>query len=122
MVEENIKNFLNEQSEFTDLVESFGWIDLPEKSKYPRVTFKAISKPTLYQSTDRWERWRFYIVAANKKTCADIADVLDDLLNNLYGDVDSQAIDYIARIDEGQMERREDGKYEMYVDFRVLYH
>lgn len=124
MIEENIYNYLISFSSLTSRVnpDSIGWIDVPEEYSYPKIKFVVISKPTMYQSDDQWQRWRFYIIAVDKFECQALADILTDILNRLYGLVDGTYIDYVAKIDESPIELRDDSLYEMSIDFRVLYH
>jgi hypothetical protein len=101
---------------------SIGWIDVPVEVTGPKIQFKCVSDPILYQSDDRWQRWRFYIIHADKEECAATAIILKGILHRCYGLFSSTYIDYIALIDEFPIELRDDQNYEIYQDYRILYH
>ncbi len=124
MIEERIYNYL---TSFTDVLarvnrNSIAWCDVEDKNaEYPRLTYKRISNPQLYQSTDQFQRYRFWIVGPDKFDVIALLDLLKEKLNRLYGDVDSQHFHFISLIDEGTMEKRDDGMYEIYADYRFSY-
>ena len=127
MVEERIYNYLIDADSNVDITSvvpasQIGWVDLPELTPYPQIVFKCISKPPMYQSTDQWQRWRFYILSEDKFKCQEIADLLESKLHRAYGVIDGQVFDFITKLDDSPIQRREDSIYEMYVDYRILYH
>lgn len=121
-LKDDIYNYLMADTDFTSLVDSLGWVSVEETSAYPRVTFNVIDAPRIYQASDEWQRWRFYIVASNKFDIESISSVLTDLLNGLYGTVGSSTVDFIQKLTESEVQMREDLIYESYIDFRILYH
>lgn len=123
MIEENIYNFLIADSSITALVgRRIHWINDEQGTAYPKITFKCMSKPKLYQATDEWRRYRFFVYGEDKYTVQNIADTLTSKLHGLYGEVDGVYIDFMSKLDEIPPELREDSIYEMYLDFRVKYH
>jgi hypothetical protein len=130
LIQRNIYNFLisaedsNEKSTLIDYVDpaSIGYVDVNVNAEYPRVTYNIISNPELYQTSDKWQRWRFYVSAQDKFLCKEIGDTLTEKLNNCYGLIDGVYFDYIVKLDESPITKSDDQIYEMYIDFRVLYH
>ena len=124
MVEENIYNLLIATSTLTAKVpaEQIGWVDVPDSTAYPKIEFRCIDKPTMLEATDEWQRWRFHIIHYSKTECAAIAVILTGLLNNAHGLIDGTYFDYIAKILESPLELRDDNQYEIYLDFRIMYH
>lgn len=132
----SIYDYLVSESDFTDLVDSgsLGFSFVDQSVDYPKVVFKKISNPRIVDATDEWQRWRFYITCTKnivinsqnrdgKFMLINIADVLTNLLNQLYGDLDSNTkLDFVKKLDESEIELRDDNVYEMYIDFRILYH
>ena len=120
MVEEKIYNYLRANLDLP--ARQIGWGDEPTGTAYPRVTFKKMSDPPLYQSTDTWQRWRFYVAHEDKFECKAIVELIVLALHGFYGLIEDFYFDFISKIDEGPIELREDNIYEIYVDFRVKYH
>jgi hypothetical protein len=104
------------------MTEQVYFVQKPEEAVYPCIVFKCISSPGLYQTEDKWERWRFYIIGPDEWEVQSISGTLIDSLNRLYGDMAGRDIDFIQKLDESSIEKREDNTFEMYVDFRILYH
>lgn len=119
MIQQYIYDFLTAES---GMIDNIYYVEKPENAEYPCIVFKCISSPGLYQTDDKWERWRFYIIGPDQWEVQSISGVLIESLNRLYGDMSGREIDYIAKLDESSIEKREDNNYEMYVDFRILYH
>lgn len=132
MREENIYNYLMAETEFSALLDSdsIGWVSTDKNSSYPRVTYNIISRPKIVDASDEWQRWRFYLTNTiidstgkdGKFVIREIADVLTDLLNGVHGTIDGVHFDFIQKIDESEINLRDDEVYEMYIDFRILYH
>ena len=124
MVEQNIYNLLIASTTLTAKVPALniGWVDVLEDIAIPKIQFKVIDRPILYDSPDMWERWRFYIVHPSKLECVNVSVILTGLLHTAYGLIDGTYFDYIAKILESPLELRDDNQYEIYLDFRVLYH
>lgn len=123
-IKDTIYTILTNDSDLIALVPatSIGWIDVDENKDYPRIVFKLISAPPLYQSNDQWQRWRFYCYSHLKVECEDIGEALKDLLHGYKGNlVGAQYIDFISKIDEVEVTRQE-AVYEKYIDFRISYH
>lgn len=124
MVEQYIYNYLISESTFTDLVDTdaLGWASVSQDASYPKVVYKIIDRPRIVDASDEWQRWRFYITSDNKFEIRDIADVLTSLLNGAYGALDSGNFDFIQKLNESEITLRDDKIFQMYVDFRILYH
>lgn len=104
------------------MTQNIYFVEKPEEAEYPCITFKCISSPGLYQTDDKWERWRFYVIAPDQWEVQSITGELITTLDRLYGDMSGKEIDYIAKIDESSIDKRDDNNFEQYVDFRILYH
>lgn len=124
MIEDNIYNYLISLSAITDLVDPdcIGFVDVEESTTYPQIVFNCISDPQLYQTNDKWQRWRFFIFAKDKFVLREIKSELCTALNGLYDLMDTKYIDYITKLDDTLIVLRDDKIYETYVDFRILYH
>lgn len=123
MTAENIYNYLKDVDAIHAIVsDRIYWIDGDQGTTYPQISFKKISSPQKYETPDQWQRWRFYILCEDKFECNTLADLLTTHLNGIYGLLDVQYFDYISKIDEGIIKLRDDEIYEMYIDFRIVYH
>jgi len=124
MREENIHNYLASFADLTQQVDSenIAWVDVPQERTYPRIKYVVLSKPVFHQTDDQWQRWRFYIVGNDKYDVDLIARILKQKLNRVYGDVGGAEFDLIVMLDESEMILRDDNIYEVYQDYRVLYH
>lgn len=102
------------------------WIDAPQGTAIPLMVYRCISSPPLYDSTDKWERIEFVVVAADKIQCQNIGKLVDDHLDHFTGSRDGlfggMAIDYITKIGEFDPALREDGNYEQIKEYRFVYH
>jgi len=124
MIQESIYNFLVSKTDLTAYVSTrIYWADAPQGSLYPQIVFKKLSAPKNYQLDDEWQRWRFFIFDEDKFNVDAIATLLKGYLQNLYGTVDEDDIDFITRLDESTIELRVEDKINyMYIDFRIIYH
>lgn len=123
-IKDTIYTILINDSDLIALVPatSIGWIDVDENEDYPRIVFKLIAAPPLYQSDDQWQRWRFNCYSHLKVECKDIGEALISLLHGYKGNlVGAQYIDFISKIDEVEITKQE-SVYEKYIDFRISYH
>ena len=120
-IKDDIYSFLSSQSSITNLVPAtqHGWIDCDEETNYPRIVFKMISDPPLYECNDRWQRWRFYALSDSKTECSNIGDALYNALHGLQDDMGSTYVN-VFMIDRSEVERME-STYELYLDFRIIY-
>jgi hypothetical protein len=117
-----IYDYLNSDVNFSSRVNTFGFLDVPEGSPVPRVSYKVISSPTFWETDDQWQRWRFFVVAEDKFDCLEIADIIEGLLNRAYGTIGGIYFDFISRLDASEVEQRDDELYELYIDYRVKWH
>jgi hypothetical protein len=124
MIQDNIYTFLSGTAALTALVpaDQIGWSDVLNTEAYPKITYTCVSNPQAYPEADQWQRWRFYVVAIDKFEARAIADVLDTTLNRAYGDVGGVTVEFMAKIDESPVELRDDGNYELSLDYRIIYH
>lgn len=122
--EESIYDYLTSFSDILAQVDSenIAWVDVPEERTYPRIKYVIMTQPTLFQTDDQWQRWRFYVIGADKIQVKLITDILNQKLNRAYGDIGGLEYDLIVELDRSEMLKREDRMYETYSDFRVLYH
>ena len=122
-IEDVLNDYLIAQSEITDIVSPSN-IDQIESdtNSYPKIIYVKIDSPELYQSTDQWQRWRFFIVSPARAELNNVTDVLTDALNRAFGDFSGMYIDFIQKLNEGQITLRDDQIYESFLDFRILYH
>jgi hypothetical protein len=120
-IKDDIYTFLSAQSAVTALVPvgQMGWIDCDEETSYPRIVYKMISDPPLYQANDRWQRWRFYALSDSKDECRQIGDALYDALHGLQDNMGSTYVN-VFMIDRTEV-TREESIYEQYLDFRIIY-
>jgi hypothetical protein len=92
MIEERLYNYLVAQPEILARAnrDSIAWCDVENKNaEYPRLTFKSLSKPPLYQSDDQYQRMRFWVVGPDKFDVQALLDLLKAKLHRLSGDVDT---------------------------------
>lgn len=122
-IKDTIFLILKSDSDLLNLVPAsqMGHIDVDEDTDYPRIVYKRISAPPLYQSNDQWTRWRFYMFSESKVELENISIELTSLLHRLYGTFGSQYIDYVTIIDDVEITKGET-VYEKYTDFRIIYH
>lgn len=120
-VKDDIYTFISSISAITNIVPAtqIGWIDCDGVVPYPRIVFKNISDPPLYQCDDRWQRWRFYCLSESKEECRQIGDALYDALHGLQDDMGAQYYN-VFMLDQTEVER-EENIYEKYLDFRIIY-
>lgn len=123
MIEEQIHTYLSNQSEIISRVDpsSIGWIDTPEQEIYPKITFKALSAPPLYQSTDQFQLFRFWVVGEDKYIVAEILAAIKQVLHGLSGDMEGQYVHFISLIDTYSIDLRDDNLYEGYSDYRIIF-
>lgn len=125
MISESLHTYLSEDTLIAAIVNaaSIGYITVnKDNADYPRIIYKKISSPAMYQGTDEWQRWRFYVLSQNKFDIDTIIGYITDRLNNVYGTIEDDDVDNISKIDEGMTIKRDDGIFEGYVDFRINYH
>ena len=97
-------------------------VDCTEDTDYPRIVFQMISDPPLYESDDRWQRWRFFVYSDLKNECLNIGDALISALHRLKdATMGDTLMDYVFKIDDSEVTRNEN-IYEKYIDFRFIYH
>ena len=121
MIQQNIIAYLTGELDFIDDV---FWMEQTKgETSLPHIVFKQISDPALYQSNDKWQRWRFYITGTTPLSVQELEMDLYDKLNGLSGDMEGKTLDFVQKIgDDSSIEKREDGYYQMYVDYRFIYH
>jgi hypothetical protein len=123
-IEEAIDTYLKSISDLTDVIpiQSIGWIDKRESTEYPRLVFRNISNPKLYEMPDRWQRWRFYILAEDSYTCKAVARILDTNLEALYGNMGGLTMSYVTKLNFPDPEFDEDRqKYMITMDYRFSF-
>jgi hypothetical protein len=122
-VEDVLYSYLITQSGITDIVAtgSIDHVDNLESAVYPRITYVKIDSPELYQATDQWQRWRFFVNSRDRAELNTIMDELTSSLNRAFGDFSGMYINFIQKLNEGQIILRDDSIYESYIDFRILY-
>lgn len=120
-IKDDIYSFLQTQSGVISLVPAsqIGYVDCDETTPYPRIVYKMISDPPLYQSKDRWQRWRFFCFSDDKTECLNIGDSLFTALHRLQDTMGTTYVN-VFMIDRSEVERNE-SIYEMYLDFRIIY-
>lgn len=103
--------------------ESIGWIDVPI-GVYPKIQFKCISRPLASDNKDEWQGWRFYIIHPDPEECQLTADIVRGIFDNCYGTlvVGSRYYDFITMTAEFPIALRDDENFEIYQDYRILYH
>jgi hypothetical protein len=121
-IKNNIYAYLITISDLIAIVPAgqIGWVDVDENTDFPRIVFRMISSPPLYQSDDQWQRWRFFCRSDSKVECENIGEILIENLNRLQGDMGGKRMSYVAKIDENEA-TWQDNIYEKYVDFRFVY-
>jgi len=121
-VKNDIYTFISAQSAITSLVnvDNICWVDGDEDTTYPRIVYKMISDPPLYESGDRWQRWRFYVFSDLKTECLTIGDALYNALHRLQDEMGDTFYN-VFMLDRTEVERQEN-MYECYLDFRIIYH
>lgn len=121
-IKTNIYTYLITITDLTDIVPAtqIGWVDVDENTDFPRIVFKMVSSPPLYQSDDQWQRWRFFCYSDSKDECEDIGEILIENLNRLQGTMGGKRMSYVAKLDEIEA-TKQDNVYEKYVDFRFIY-
>ena len=123
-IQEALHLYLTDVDDLVALVpsSSISWIDARQTKTYPRVTYKQISAPPLYDAPDQWQRWRFYAYHMDKSRCLDIATALHDCLHRFSGDMAGIYISYISLIDRFDPEYQETQQvYEAALDFRICF-
>lgn len=99
------------------------WSDAPEGSGANRIVFKRISDVPLYDSDDRYQRWRFYIQHTDKYNCERLAEALYNHLHRKDDDFDGTAIDYCACVQNNDPEWLDTlNVYEVIQDYMINYH
>lgn len=126
-IEEAIWNYLTGIAELQDIdgfipTGQIGWVDLDQDVNYPRIVFKNISRPVLYQFPDQWQRFRFYILAPDKYTCVRLGRILSDSFEALTGEMGGKTISYVTKIeDEDPMYQELQQVYELTQDYRFIF-
>ena len=120
-IKDDIYNFLQLQSGITDIVPAsqIGWVDCDEQTSYPRIVYKLISDPPIYQCNDRWQRWRFYCVSDSIEECENIGNALYTALHRLQDTMGDTYVN-VYLIDKSTIDKYE-SIYEQYLDFRIIY-
>jgi len=120
-VKNDIYSFMQTQSGITDIVPvgQVGWIDCDTDTPYPRIIYKKISSPPLYQSNDEWQRWRFWVFSDDKTEVLAIGDELRTAFHRLQDTMGSTFYN-VFLIDESEVDRQEE-MYQKYIDFRIIY-
>ncbi len=118
-------------SGITDLVEkvpaaSIQWGDAEQETAVPRVVYRRISAPTMYDATDQWQRWELITVHTDKYECREIANLISEALNRFkgadQGTFGGMDVDYIEKIEDPDPALRTDGRYEIIQEFRFIFH
>ena len=123
-IEEAIDTYLKSLSDLTDIipVQSIGWVDKRQSTEYPRLVFRNISNPKLYEMPDRWQRWRFFIFAEDPFTCKAVGRLLDTKFEALYGNMGGLKMSYVTKLDFYDPEYDEDRqKYFLTMDYRFCF-
>ena len=120
-VKDDIFSYISTVTGITDIVpvNQIGWIDTDENTPYPKIVYKMISAPPLYQANDEWQRWRFWIFSDSKVEALNIGTELRTALHRLQDTMGSTYYN-VFLIDESEVSRQED-IYEKYIDFRIIY-
>ncbi|UCF13191.1 MAG: hypothetical protein JSW06_02760 [Thermoplasmatales archaeon] len=90
-------------------------------SEYPRIVFNIPSGPDQSESTDLWQRWRFFFVAENQSTIEAMRKRVKELLNRAYGSISSESFYNISFIDDLPIVLRDDQNMEAISDYRFSY-
>jgi hypothetical protein len=131
LLDEAIYNHLSGVAAIIALVPatSIQWIDAELETTIPRIVFRRISAPAMYDAYDQWQRWEIVTVHQDKWSCRQIANLVSDNLNRfktvnegLFGGAGGMSIDYIEKIEDPDPTLREDGRYEVIQEFRFIFH
>ena len=99
------------------------WMAAPEGAGADRIVFKMVSDPALYDSDDKWQRWRFYVTHTDPHQCLRLATVLFEHLHRKDDTFDTFKIDYVSNNENNDPEYVEDLKaYQIIQDYMIYYH
>lgn len=122
-LKDDIYTYMQAQTVITDLVDvgSIGWVDVDLQTIYPKIIYFCISAPPLYQATDQYQRWRFFIFADSKALCRQIIDALITTFHGLQGEIGATNLGFVTKIDENPIFRGNDDIFETSIDFRFIF-
>jgi len=99
------------------------WLEAPEGSTADRIVFKIITDLPIYDSDDRWQRWRFYILCIDRFDCQALAEILFNHLHRKNTAFDDFKIDYVSGIDKSDPEYIADMEaWQVVQDYMIYYH
>ncbi len=106
--------------------ESIQWGDAEQETAVPRVVYRRISSPSLYDATDQWQRWEIITVHTDKYEAQAIGVIISDSLHRFkgadQGTFGGMAVDYIEKIEDRDPQLRTDGRYELIQEYRFIFH
>lgn len=124
-IDNDIKTHLDSIAVLTAIIPaaSIYWASSPQEDDYPRLVYRRISDPTLYDSDDRWQRWRFFIYHGDKGKCEEVEQILHDYLNRKDDSIGTLDVDYVQCLERSDPEFDNDLRvYWSFIDFRIIYH
>jgi len=125
MIEDAIYGYVTTQASFTALAGTRLYPDkFPQDPTLPSVTYERISTPrdrTIDGYTYAYPRIQFNIIGESNKICREIAEVLEDILDNFRGDIGTERVGAIFLDDERGFYDTEGKNYGREMDF-IIWH
>jgi hypothetical protein len=98
------------------------WVTAPQGTKGARIVYKMISDVPIYDSDDKWQRWRFYISHPDWYKCRELADVLKDHLNRKNDGLGTMKVSYVGNLaDEDPVFNEDSRLWEIMQDYSIAY-
>ena len=123
-IEQAIYDYLVGIDDLTDVVNinAIARLEITQTTAYPRLVFKNIDKPVLYEMPDEWQRWRFYILANDPYTAVAIGRILDTNFEGLTGTMGDKKISYVTKLADADPEFQEvQNMWELIQDYRFIF-